>query len=107
MDYEKEFYETIEKEKNRIKSFDISDNEKNNLYKLVDKTIQRYEESKIRLEINSKLIKTLDKMGKGLEKSISAGNKIKDELPNLKEIVAENRIKEKIFPQNNTTFPNN
>ncbi len=108
MDYEQKFYESIEKRKNKIKSLDISDDEKNNLYKLVDESIQIYEENKTnRLEREEnlvRLVKAWEDISRGLKKITSI---TKDTLSNLEDTVAKKRIEEKIFPQDNFPFSNN
>lgn len=52
---QKEFYKLIEQKKKEIQRLDISEDIKNNLYNLVDETIQRHEQNKI-IYLNKQIV---------------------------------------------------
>jgi len=108
MDYEKqerEFYELIEKKKEEIKSLDISDDEKNKLYKLVDDTIEL--EENIPRDIGKPFIDLGNAFGKIYSEVKNITPITKKTLSNLEETVAKQRIKKKLFPKNIIPFSNN
>ncbi len=100
MDYEeKKFYDFMEEKKWEIISLDIPHYEKNILYQLLDKSIQQYEESKVHLETNLRLIKALDKMGKGLQELISTDTIIKKGLHDLEKTAMRLKISKALESQ--------
>ncbi len=98
MDYYKnpeEFYESIKKQREEVKSYDISEDEKNKLYSLFDDTVQRFEEDRSNSisENIPRLNKALDKIGDGFSKLIEPCQKIKNGIPALEKTVFDINIK--------------
>ena len=59
----KKFYELMKDKRKEIESLDISKDKKNNLYQLVDETIERYEKNKPSFfSIYTILIKSLESL---------------------------------------------
>jgi len=101
MDYEKkgkEFYELMKKKADEIESLDISEDERNNLYQLVDGIIQRYVKMQIISLRNTLCIARLNesqiKIYQALEEIIST---TKVTLSNLEEIVKKQRENKNIL----------
>ena len=97
MDYEeKKFYEYVGQKRHEIDSLidvlDISKEEKDNLYYLLDDMVQYFDKSKANLKINSELIDTFSEMRKKLQELISPATTIKKELPNLEKVALKSRI---------------
>jgi len=97
---EKEFYVLMQKKREEIDDLDISENEKNNLYEIVDANVQGFEKSKVHLEINSKLIKALDKMGKPLKKVTIISGTMQKSLPGFEKATSEANMQKFIDSQN-------
>lgn len=105
MDYYKkpeEFYELIKRQREEVKSYDISEDEKNELYSLFDDTVKRYEENRFSSisENIPRLNKALDKMEDAFGKLIEPCERIKKGIPALEKIVFDINI-EKAFDSQN------
>jgi len=105
MDDEKKFYESMDEKRCYIESLDISDDEKNNLYELVDDTIEL--EENIPRDIGKPFIDLGNAFGKIYSEVKNITPTIKGTLKTLEETVAKQRIKKKIFPKNIIPFSNN
>jgi len=99
---DKEFYELIEAKRKDIESLDISQSEKDNLYKLINETIERDE--KIRSYSGGKE-EDLKRIDKAEKKIIDTYNQIssivKQTNTGLEDMIAKETIKKKIFPPKN------
>ena len=84
---DKEFYALMDEKRAGISSMDITENNRENLYRIVDETIQRYEQNKTSsLHSQESLVrlgKALDQISQGLKQIDSAAVKIKENLPSL------------------------
>ena len=100
------FYKLMKKKKEEIKSLDISKSERNNLYELVEETIQRYEDLKSH-NLSEKIVtlsKSLNKLLRGFEKIANSCQITRENLSKLERTVVKLKI-QKAFdsqtPENN------
>ena len=97
MDYpqkSEEFYELMKRKKEEIKSLDLSENEKNNFYKLVDETVQRFENLKS-YNLSGKILalnESFGNLGGGIGKLVNLNSKIKKEVIKSEEAIFKFRI---------------
>ena len=93
LENEKEFYELIGKKIYEITFSNISEDEKDSLYQLVDKNIQEYEIGEANMEKNSRFTRAYGEIAKGLQKVIPVTIPITNQLPNLKKTCEVSREK--------------
>lgn len=106
MNYETEFYKSIEKEIMRIKHLDISEKERDKLYLLVEETTERYEANKkLNLKKTSRdLHNALDKVGNNLGNFVHHSKKLVKQNPALEKITS--KIKATRLLRNNPHITN-
>ncbi len=95
---DKEFYDLMDENRIGIDSMDITENQKDHLYHMVDETIQRYEENKTSSLQSQENLMRLDKawgeLLKKLDETYSIGEKIKKNLSKLEKTALSLRIRQ-------------
>ena len=97
-----EFYELIRKKKEEIKSLNLSESEKNKLYKSVDETVQRFKNIRS-YALPEKIVvlnESFNILGKGLAKLVDLSSELLQNTIKSEKAVFKFRIRKAFDSQN-------